>query len=189
MSTQLVVCLMGRKKVGMDTVADRLVQEHGFVRAAFADPIKDGLVTMLRDYGVTRDWFDLPHLKDTVIPALGVTARHLMTTLGTEWGQDMVARLLWVDALVLRLQGALAPHARVVVTDCRFLHEERRMASFGAEMWNITRPGYADGAHRSENEAIGTAASLRLHNDADIAALHRKVDAQVAHLEARYGIS
>ncbi len=43
---QTVIGLCGRKRVGKDTIAERLVLDYGFAQTSFAAPIKAGLVAM-----------------------------------------------------------------------------------------------------------------------------------------------
>ncbi len=35
-----LIGISGRKRSGKDTLASRLISEHGFTRVAFADPLK-----------------------------------------------------------------------------------------------------------------------------------------------------
>lgn len=92
MTTPLLIGLAGLKGAGKDTAAEWLCFHGFFERIALADPIKDGLAAML---GLNAYTFSEPALKETVIDWLGCTPRHLMQTLGTEWGQRYVARDVW----------------------------------------------------------------------------------------------
>jgi hypothetical protein len=67
-------------------------------------------------------------LKEAVHPELGVSPRHLMVTLGTEWGRDAVHPDLWV-----RIWAASLPEAaHVVAEDVRFPNEVEPSASAAA---------------------------------------------------------
>jgi hypothetical protein len=58
-----------------------------YARAAFADPLKDMLVTGL---SVTRERdLDGPHKHDPTNYG-GKSPRELMQTLGTEWGRELI---------------------------------------------------------------------------------------------------
>ena len=39
----MIIGIVGNKNVGKDTLADYLVKEKGFIKYAFADPLKEGL--------------------------------------------------------------------------------------------------------------------------------------------------
>ena len=185
---QTVIGLCGRKRVGKDTIAERLVLDYGFAQTSFAAPIKAGLVAMLEDYAhVASASFESEHLKESPIPGLGdgtVTPRHLMVTLGTEWGRDLVASDLWTKALLNRLRSLSAKgHHFVVVSDVRFRNEAETLKTHGAILWHVTRPGFGgDNAHRSEQETLGDLCDAHIQNDGTVRDLAARVDNEIAML-------
>ena len=90
----MIIGVMGQARAGKDTLADYLVRKYGFVRIAFADPIKRAL----RDwYGFSESqlWGDDKEKPDFRYPIPGkghLTARVAAQVLGTEAG-----RLIWAD--------------------------------------------------------------------------------------------
>jgi hypothetical protein len=56
-----VIAISGFKSSGKDSAANYLVQNHGFQRVAFADPLKD-MVSQL--FGIDRSWLDDPTKKE-----------------------------------------------------------------------------------------------------------------------------
>lgn len=148
-SSPLIIGLAGKARHGKDTVADYLVQHHGFVRLAYADAIRDML-----ECGLGIEPRYLTTDKEAFIPWLGVTGRHLMQTLGTEWGRSHVRPDLW-RLLLARKIDALADDAdRIVISDVRFRNEADWVRdALRGSLWHIYRPGLAGGPsgdHASE---------------------------------------
>lgn len=111
-----MVAFTGPAGVGKDTIADRLVVEHGYHKQAFADPVRAACATAL---GIPRSWFVDRVLKERPIPGLEpLTPRQAMRTLGTDWGRNMVRTSLWIDRFDQRLLASGSP--RVVIPDVRF---------------------------------------------------------------------
>ena len=153
----IVIGIAGGKGTGKDTVANCLVESHGFQRFAFGDPIKEALATMFR---VDVALFHNEALKEVPSDELfGHTPRYLMQTLGTEWGRDKVSATLWSDLLVRKL-GRLHYRGirKIVVPDVRFPSETKAIYDLGGFIWRVDRVAsiYASGdGHRSE-QGIGS---------------------------------
>lgn len=177
---QLVIGLCGRKRVGKDTIAYAL-RHYGFMQTSFAEPIKAGLAVMLDDYAhVSKRVFENEHLKEAAIEGLGdgtITPRHLMVTLGTEWGRDLVAGDLWTRALLNRLRNMRVRGTQlVVVSDVRFRNEAEALLEHGAVLWHVTRPGFGDdNAHRSEQEKLDDLCHEHIENAGTVADLNSRV--------------
>jgi hypothetical protein len=160
---------------GKSSVAQLLRERHGHIRLAFADPMKWMLVRLLQSAGYSDNearripWHD----KETPLDRLpgAPTMRHLLRTLGTEWGRDHVHQELWVQ--VWREQAVRLP--RVVADDVRMPNEAAMIRELGGELWEIRRPGYNDtSGHRSEAGLPGVTFDRVISNDGtltDLAAL------------------
>jgi hypothetical protein len=138
-----VIGLKGKIGAGKSTAAEYFV-ERGYKLIKFADPIKD----MLRELGLTNYELEGP-LKDIPCNFLcGVTPRHAMQMLGTDWGRDLIHTDVWVNLWCLEA----AKHPLVVVDDCRFLNEARAIRARGGVVIEIRRPAFpgASSAHISE---------------------------------------
>lgn len=182
-----LIGLAGQAGTGKDTAALHLVQHYGFVQASFADPIRSMVLLMLEEAGVDHAYLTERSLKDQVIPGLGVSARALMQTLGTEVGRALEPDL-WVRHLALRLglhPAEAAPvHDRIVISDVRFPNEQRWVVAHGGGVIRLHRPG-ADPVrpHESEQHVQALKADVELHNDGPtVEGLYAKLDAVMADL-------
>jgi len=131
----MFIGLHGRAQAGKDTVAAILARQ-GYVKVAFATPIKDALVyTGL----VRREQFEGP-AKEKPLPDLGVSPRQLMQTLGTEWGRKLVREDLWICLVDRAVQQYLKFTKHIVITDVRFENEADYVRRMGGGVWHIDRP-------------------------------------------------
>lgn len=181
----MIVGLTGLAGSGKGVVADVLVNEFGFTRVKFADPMKNMLRRMLSDMGhIAEDVERMLEgdLKEVPIPELGVSPRHLMITLGTEWGRDQVHAEIWT-----RLWAARAEQFdRVVADDVRFPNEVYLIRGLGGQLWRIHRPGVVAAAHSSEQ--LQADADRTLYNDGSIDEL-RATSRALAGLAGLAGMS
>lgn len=123
---------------GKTTVA-RELQRRGYALLPFAQPLRDMLSAMLR--GLDYDYLQIEHFlhvdKEALIPEFGVSARHMLRTLGTEWGRQCIAPDVWMTHWLERARR----RSFVVVDDVRFENEAQLIRDLGGQMWRITRPG------------------------------------------------
>lgn len=180
--TPPLVGLIGRKRSGKDTFAERLIAEHGFARVAFADPLKaaalaldpiivgaeecagipdERLSQVVAEEGWERakEW---PEVR-RILQALGVAVR------------DHVDRDAWLNAAAdtIRYLRAGPEATPVVVTDVRFPNEAAWIASAGGLLVRITRQGLdTSDAHVSETALDDYPVPYTVTNDSTIADLH-----------------
>ena len=143
--------LTGVAGSGKDTVADILCREYGFVRMSFASPLKAAVKTM---FSLTESHVN-GELKEQPIGWLGgVTPRHIMQTLGTEWGREHICDDVWIRVADIVHASILEqnPSARIVITDVRFENEADWVRSIGGNVWFIVRPN-AGTSHKHSSES------------------------------------
>lgn len=168
----IIIGLTGAATSGKGLVSARLQDRHGFTVSRFAEPIKAMLAVGL---GLTHEQLDGAE-KHLPIPELGgLTTRHLMQTLGTEWGRIRVHSDLWVNAW-----RRIVPDVdRLVVDDVRFPNEALAIRGMGGVIWRVDRPSVPVMNHVSERSMREIAVDGTIQNTTTIAALHAATDATV----------
>jgi hypothetical protein len=169
-----LIGLCGVAGSGKTTVANILVEKYGFQRVAFADPLKD----MLKAVGFTHEQL-YGSEKEVVVPDLGVTPRHAMQTLGTEWGRQHIGTDFWVKLWMRKVQALRIKGIDVVCDDIRFRNEAAAVRSMGGGVIAVFRPtstlkGYPEALHSSETGML--IPDRIVHNDGDLQALEVWVD-------------
>lgn len=174
----MILGLSGHAGCGKDSMADRLVSRHGFVKVALADPLKrfcrEAFGFTVQQLWGPSQYRNAPdrRLASPDHPD-GVSPREALQRLGTEFG-----RALWPDvwircglttaAEVLRgrnyeaVRGltCFAAVARdVVIPDVRFRNEVLAVQRFGGKVLRLRRAGCAGAVgvagHASESEQDG----------------------------------
>jgi hypothetical protein len=149
----MIIGLTGYAQSGKDTVAKVLVDNYGFKRVAFADPIrkllyemnpavKDGdyrLQGVVDAYGWDVAKTAFPEVR-RLLQDLGVGARKV-------FGEDF-----WVN----RSLASILEHEKTVITDVRFINEADIVKHQAGQVWRIKRMGVnAVNGHISEQELDG----------------------------------
>jgi hypothetical protein len=115
---------------GKSTIAHYLVHCHGYQALSFASPLLEMVQTFLMHHGL--DIEDIEHYcykaKETPIPGIGRSYRHLARTLGTEWGRNLVKETTWLDAFEQKFDRYSGKHP-IVVDDMRFRNEAALLMS------------------------------------------------------------
>jgi hypothetical protein len=89
---------------GKTTVADLFIEHQ---RVSFAAPLKRVVWNLLNNLGL--DGFSYVYIdKESIIPEIGVSARHMMQTLGTEWGRACIHPDFWVMIARAETQSAVS---------------------------------------------------------------------------------
>ena len=175
---------------GKTEIANRLVEEHGFSLVKFAGPLKTmarGLFTGMGLDDKTIDRMIEGDLKETAIPGLrDATPRHIMQTLGTEWGREVIQSDLWVKVAMKRAGSIIQMGGRVVIDDLRFGNEFIAVQDFPQAMTvRVHRPdAVAYAKHPSEGLLEGYDFNAVIINDEDLDMLHRAADFFVKAVEA-----
>lgn len=164
-----IIGLCGAAGAGKGTVAEALVDRCGLVEMAFADRIYTAIAN-ITGYSVLE--LKDREFKERPVEWLGgKSPRHLLQTLGTEWGRDTISASLWVDATMRHID-----HLRdcvttgIVLTDVRFDNEAEAIRARGGVVWEVRRPGAAcldaeAAAHESERGVSRRLVDLTIIND------------------------
>lgn len=155
----LIIGIAGQKRAGKDSVAAALSygaeREHGegfvWMRESFAAPLRKFVAELLGwNLSQLEEFKEVPNADFG-----GATARHMLQTLGTEWGRHMVDGNIWLTAARNRIQrsvdGGESPHL-VLFTDVRFDNEAQMIRDMGGVVLYIKRPATdkAEAEHASE---------------------------------------
>jgi hypothetical protein len=166
---------------GKDTVADRLVEEFGFQKIAFADELKR--VLLVTNPIIGNDHFTLRpiYLQDAVEqygePAVKLVYpeyRRLLQRLGTE-GVRAIDDRFWIKAALKKVTDQSSNY---VFTDVRFPNEAKAIRELGGFLCYVSRPQLDSPvlAHESEIAAGLLWEELAIGNDGTMQQLHDKAD-------------
>jgi hypothetical protein len=150
--TRLIGLYSPAPQSGKTTIASYL-HAAGYQRVSFAAPLKRLAVLLLTELGLPEhEAMRLVHKdKEEIIPSLRTTARHMLQTLGTEYGRNCIHPHIWVMCAEAQITTLMAEEGCVVVDDCRFPNEAALIRRLGGELWRVERPGITrDTEHTSE---------------------------------------
>jgi dephospho-CoA kinase len=138
---------------GKDTVANYLVEHHGYVKIAFGDILKD-ITSLLfgwnRDLvegqtSVSRAFRDMPDMWWEQHLNCKVTPRLMLQTLGTDVFRKNFHSDIWVLAVQRKIMNLQASGiTKIVVSDCRFFNELEMIQKLGGTRWNIVKHDYSN---------------------------------------------
>ena len=177
MTRPVLIGLTGYAGTGKDTVR-ALLEEHGMSGFAFADPIRNMVRELLTSNGCSDEYITNRELKEAEIPGLGVSARHMMQTLGTEWARHHLAEDFWIKLAATNMAHMRGHGYRnFVVSDVRFANEAEWIRAQGGEIWMLERPGLAP-VRKHVSECVQFRVDQVLRNDGSLAKLeHTALDA------------
>lgn len=198
----IIIGLTGYKQHGKSTVAQRLVDEHGFTRLSFAGPLKamaDRINPVVGINSYEEDGYvvskpihlaqaRLTHTDENDLKEAYPLYRLFLQRLGTE-GLRAIDDGFWVGLLDAQVAGHAINKGvtRFVIDDARFPNEAeyfKGMAEQGvvAPVWQITRPGAETpkDSHTSEQHVGNLNEERHLKNAGSVDDLNALVDAIVA---------
>lgn len=177
--TSLIGLYSPAPQSGKTTVANSL-QARGYEKVAFADPIRTMAISLLTSLGLSES--EACRLcftdKHELIAPIKVTARHLMQTLGTEYGRACIHPHLWVMCWQHKVTTHLQAGNSVVCDDVRFPNEAQAILSLGGELWHIHRPGALRGTTHSSEGALDDFPHFHRHivNAGTLDDLHQRLN-------------
>jgi len=184
-----VIGLTGLAGAGKSTLAQILVEDHGFTRLSFAGPLKKMLRTLDpiigEQYGETvrlSEVFEV-HSEDQLkrIPVWGDEYRRLMQVLGTECIRAEMDDF-WT---VLASNQVEDLDKDYVFDDVRFPNEAALVKYYNVDgLWNIYRPGTEAGSHASEQLAGKLGETLWLGNDGELDKLRHSATMALEEMRA-----
>lgn len=189
------IAIAGRKRSGKDTAAAHLVEEFGYVRHGFADPLKDAALKLdpiiehiymghragcpvLEPYRLSELIADdgWEEAKDSY-----PEVRRILQRLGDEAGRQVHGEETWIRNLLRRAEASNAEGHPVVVPDVRYPNEAELLREAGFLVVRVDRPGYGSptpGEHASER-VERLAVDQVIVNDGSLHQLHAAISVLV----------
>jgi hypothetical protein len=173
----MIIGLSGVARSGKDTIANYLIEKHGFTRVSFADSIREALVKLNPSIDVDGYSMKLAHAVHILgwerLKEVSQDIRGLMQRMGTEVGREMFGENVWAEVAF----RAIKPDARVVISDLRYPNEAAAITSASGEIWRIERPGVGPAnSHASETALDTYNFPIKITNDGTIEDLYKTVD-------------
>lgn len=174
-----LIGIAGPARAGKDTIGTYLKDYHGFKGVFFAEPLKEGVRVM---FGLT-DAQLYGDEKEKPVDWLGHTPRHVLQTLGTDWGREMIHNDVWLLVAQRKINDLMGEGYSVVVTDVRFENETKLIRDMGGSIWHVQREDRPQvEKHVSESGVnIDYYNDFTLLNNKDVAHLYDIVEACLGH--------
>jgi hypothetical protein len=178
----MILGIVGKKRSGKDEVADYLIDQFGFTRYKFADPIK----TSVAEIFLWDDEWVNGKYKETIDPRWNISPRQAQQAMGTELFRQRLQEILPLfkeligsDIWVKRFQywyDSFTEKPNVVISDVRFLNEANTIKSMGGHIIKLEREGLISiDTHSSEMEIDSIVPDSVIYNDSTIAGLQSKI--------------
>lgn len=138
------VALTGKMHSGKSTISDVLVEELGYTRLAFADPVKDISVkatnTILyeihRMMGTGYPWELMTRER---LDASKQMHRLILQHVGA-YGRNTIDPDVWVNIMETQnFPSMVTPPKRIVIDDCRYINEANFLEKKGFKIYRVQR--------------------------------------------------
>lgn len=138
---------------GKSTVAAHL-EQRGYAIVPFAETLKLMLIPMLESLGYDEHGANylVRQAKQVVVGDAGVSVRHMLQTLGTEWGRHCIHPEIWTRCW----KGRAERFDAVVADDVRFPNEAKMIKLLGGEMWRVDRPDVTNTFDHASEGSLNT---------------------------------
>ena len=182
----MLIGIVGLIGSGKDTVAQRLVEKHGYVRDSFAKSLKDAVSSMFNwdremlegDTTSSRHWREQPDKFWSERFGKPVTPRWVLQHFGTEVMRGHMYDAIWVDSCIGRYKGQ-----NTVISDTRFVNEIKTIKAHGGIIICVKRGELPTqkqmqerGAHQSEWDWLDSKFDITIQNNGTLEELYAKVD-------------
>ena len=195
----MLIGICGLIGSGKDTVAERLVVEHGYKRDSFAKSLKDAVASMFnwdRDMlegrgESSRHWREQPDKFWSERFGREVSPRSILQQFGTEVMRGQMYDGIWVDSCIGRYKGE-----NTVISDTRFPNEIKRIKECGGVILLVKRfkdpdwfTSYVEGniepkgIHSSEYMWAKSEFDYTIENNGSLEELNEKIDSFIYRLQ------
>ena len=188
----MLIGLVGLIGSGKDTVAECLVNNHGYQRDSFAKSLKDAVSVIFgwdrallegatQESRMWRERID-PYWSNNLNKA--ITPRYILQYWGTEVMRGNFHDSIWIDSFIARYNGG-----KIVLSDTRFVNEIETIRALKGKVVLIRRgpiPSKEEmkkkTVHQSEWDWIGQTFDYEIDNSGSLADLKTQVDHMINHL-------
>ena len=174
-----IIGITGRKQNGKDTIGNYLIENYGYERYAFADPLKE-ICKILFGFNDDQLW---GNKKEEMDPFWKTTPRKLFQFIGTELFREQLYQVLpdvtddiWVKVLEKKLMDS-DPLKKIVITDIRFQNECDLIKKLGGTLIRVTRNTLeVNDLHSSEKDIDDFNVDYEIINNTNKMDLYEKID-------------
>ena len=204
----MIIGLVGFIGAGKGTVADILVEKHGFIKESFANSVKDAVSVVFGwdrsslegDTPESRAWREQPDEFWSNKLGKSFSPRYALQLMGTEAGRDVFHENLWVYTVQRRCD----PNKNYVIADVRFPNEIKAIRESGGKVFRVKRGDepiwwgealasnktkdynlmkqFYPNVHYSEWAWIGEEVDTTIENDQSLEELSKNIDFVVESL-------
>lgn len=166
---KVIIAISGKKGTGKTTLSNlikkNLLAEYITVMDySFAGPLKKAACEI---FGWTMEQMDDEVFKTTVDPVFGITPRHALQTLGTEWGRNLICQDIWLKTADRAISASDCQV--VLIPDLRFENESSFLRRRDAHIIHIDAPEDlrkdAKDNHPSESGILKYSSDIHFFND------------------------
>ncbi|MGW6638474.1 deoxynucleotide monophosphate kinase family protein [Streptomyces cyaneofuscatus] len=180
--------IIGRARVGKDTAGQWLVDNRGYRRIGFADPLKEAALKLdpIVEVDNVGDYY---RLAENVAEFGWEAAKedHEVRSILQELGAAVRAidEDFWLRAAMKRVQEANESGVPAVITDVRYPNEAASLKRAGFHLVYIERPDVEQLVHESEGALGFDEADYYIHNGGSISGLLHQMETTVAAIYTR----
>lgn len=191
-----IIAVCGFQGAGKDTVADILIEKHGFERLSFASALKDIISVM---FGWEREMVEgrTPEsrvFRETIDEwwsnKLGIphfTPRYALQHIGTEVFRNHFHQDIWLSIIEKKIEMNSRKGKHIIITDCRFTNEFELVKKMGGiivqihrgdkPIWfdDVKNNGITPNIHESEWKWIQYPCSYIISNNGTMAELEETI--------------
>lgn len=141
----MIIGVCGLIGGGKGTVADMLVNDHGYEKISFADKLKDAVATMF-DWDremlegandSSRKWREQPDTFWTKETGREITPRLVLQLFGTDCMRQGFYDGIWVSLVKQKILAN--PEKKFVIPDVRFPNEIKLIKELKGQVWQVRR--------------------------------------------------